>query len=199
MGVLNVSVCSSALHGARVLAALLALSARSLRDLHEERTFTNPICAHGADPWVIRAKGSYYYCRSDGGTIWVNRAARLQDIDTSPSVAVWMPPPGTAWSKELWAPELHLLDGRWYIYVAADDGDNRNHRMYVLRGDAEDPQKPFKLKGRIAARTDRWAIDGTVLETGGRRYFVWSGWEGDQNVAQNLYIAPLSDPWTISG
>jgi GH43 family beta-xylosidase len=94
---------------------------------------------------------------------------------------------------------LHLLDGRWYIYVAADDGDNRNHRMYVLRGDAEDPQKPFKLKGRIAARTDRWAIDGTILETEGRRYFVWSGWEGDQNVSQNLYVAPLSDPWTISG
>jgi GH43 family beta-xylosidase len=33
----------------------------------------------------------------------------------------------------------------------------------------------------------------------GNLYFVWSGWEGFEDVMQNLYIAPMSDPFTISG
>ena len=34
----------------------------------------------------------------------------------------------------------------------------------------------------------------------GALYFIWSGWPGNSdNVAQNLYIAPMSNPWTISG
>ena len=39
--------------------------------------------------------------------------------------------------------------------------------------------------------------DGTVLELNGELYFLWSGWEGDVNVAQNIYIAHMSDPCTI--
>ena len=48
--------------------------------------------------------------------------------------------------------------------MAADNGDNATHRMYVLEGTSQDPQQPFVLKGKIAAPSDRWAIDGTVLE-----------------------------------
>jgi GH43 family beta-xylosidase len=166
----------------------------------EATTFTNPVCAHGADPWVVRHKDAYYYCRSDGGKVWVGKAARLQEIGREPGAVVWTPPPNTPYSREIWAPELHRLDGRWYVYVAADDGNNSNHRMVVLEGDAEDPQKPFTFKGKIAAPTDRWAIDATVLAMdGGKKYLIWSGWEVDQNVAQFLYIAPMSNPWTISG
>jgi GH43 family beta-xylosidase len=96
---------------------------------------------------------------------------------------------------------LHFLRGKWYIYVAADDGDNANHRMYVLENPAADPfDGGFALKGKVAdPAADRWAIDGTVLELAGRLYFVWSGWEGSEDVCQLLYIAPMADPWTLSG
>lgn len=164
------------------------------------RTFTNPVAASGADPWVVRHGDAYYLCQSRRGSVWVNQSRRLQDIGQDHWQRVWTPPPGTAYSKELWAPELHRLQGKWWIYVAADDGANANHRMVVLEGSADDPQAPFTLKGKIAAPTDRWAIDGTVLPMpDGRLYFVWSGWEGFENVAQHLYIAPMSNPWTISG
>ena len=63
-----------------------------------------------------------------------------------------------------------------------------------------DPRDPFVLKSKLAAPEDRWAIDGTVLEMpNGKLYFIWSGWRGTENVAQSLYIAPMSNPWTISG
>lgn len=163
-------------------------------------TFTNPIVSRGADPWVIRWQGSYYLCQSHRNSVWVYQSTRLVDIGKEDRARVWRPPPDTAYSRELWAPELHYLRGKWYIYVAADDGDNANHRMIVLEGTSQDPQGPFLFRGRVSAPTDRWAIDGTVLQMpGDELYFIWSGWEGFENVAQNLYIARMSDPLTISG
>jgi GH43 family beta-xylosidase len=163
-------------------------------------TFTNPVVRTGADPWVIQRPGMYYFCQSSRRGVRVAKARRLQEIGNGPWSTVWTPPQGTAYSRELWAPELHYLRGDWYIYVAADDGDNFNHRMYALKGTSQDPQAPFEFKGKLAAQTDRWAIDGTVLEmSDGRLYFIWSGWEGTENIAQNLYIARMSDPLTING
>lgn len=164
-------------------------------------TFTNPIVARGADPWVVRWQGSYYFCQSRGGRgIWVSKSARLQDIGNGPWARVWSPPPGQSYSREIWAPELHYLQGRWYIYVAADDGRNETHRMFVLEGTSQNPQDPFVFRGQLALDPDRWAIDGTVLEMrDGKLFFIWSGWEGAENVAQNLYIAPMRDPLTVAG
>lgn len=183
-----------------LLAVLLLESVIGGETVPSSVTITNPVAAVGADPWVVAHGGGYYFCQSRKGSVCVARLDRLRDLATAKLLPVWTPPPGTAWSKELWAPELHFLRGRWYIYVAADDGENANHRMYVLEGDARDPLQPFRVKGKIADATDRWAIDGTVLVMpGDNLYFIWSGWEGTENVAQHLYIAPMSDPWTISG
>ncbi|WP_341876224.1 family 43 glycosylhydrolase [Defluviitalea saccharophila] len=169
-------------------------------------TFRNPIVpvsghAGSADPSVVFKDGYYYYCKSDNdSSIVVAKARRLQDIGSAPRVTVFTPPAGTEYSKEIWAPELQYIQGKWYIYFAADNGNNANHRMYVLESNTQDPQGTYTFKGKIAAPTDRWAIDGTVLETDdGDLYFVWSGWEGFENVSQNIYIAPMSNPWTISG
>ena len=72
--------------------------------------------------------------------------------------------------------------------------------MYVLENANPDPfAGSFTFKGQITDSTDKWAIDGTVLDhPSGRLYFLWSGWEGDTNVAQIIYIAEMSNPWTIS-
>jgi GH43 family beta-xylosidase len=162
--------------------------------------FRNPIIGSGADPWVIHHAGFYYYCRANGkDSILISKAKSLLDIGRAPTVTVWKAPAGTGHSRQLWAAELHYLDGLWYIYYAASDGNNATHRMYVLESTGEDPTGPYRFKSRIAAATDRWAIDGTVLEAGdGRRYFIWSGWDGDVNIQQNLYIAPMQNPWTLA-
>ena len=162
-------------------------------------TFKNPIVASGADPWITFWKGSYYYCFAISDCIHVSKANKLQDIGKVSSVKVWAPPERTEYSRELWAPELHRLEDKWYIYFAADDGNNINHRMYVLEGNSQHPQGDYSFRGKISDPTDRWAIDGTVLVLDNSKYFVWSGWEGFENVQQNLYIAPMDCPWRISG
>src|SRR5882724_11746298 len=82
----------------------------------------NPIVASGADPWVIRRGGHYYFCQSHFGGVEVARSDRLADIGKNKWARVWTPPPNTSYSRGIWAPELHYLRGKWYIYVAADDG-----------------------------------------------------------------------------
>lgn len=161
------------------------------------RTFKNPVLGSGADPWVIRDGDDYYYCYSGGNGVCVNKIESLDKITSEGGTKVYTAPEGTMYSAEYWAPELHKINGKWYIYVAADDGDNYNHRMYVLECTGDDPTDRYEMKGKITDSTDKWAIDGTILQYKGECYFIWSGWEGDVNVAQNIYIAHMSDPWTI--
>jgi GH43 family beta-xylosidase len=71
--------------------------------------------------------------------------------------------------------------------------------MYVLEGTTDDPQGEYHFKGKLDIPTDRWAIDGSVLITpDNEKYFIWSGWEEFTNTSQNIYIARMSNPWTIA-
>ena len=72
--------------------------------------------------------------------------------------------------------------------------------MFVLENTNADPfNGSFTFKGQINDATNKWAIDGTAFEhPSGQLYFIWSGWEGDVPSPQLLYIARMSNPWTIS-
>ncbi len=115
-------------------------------------------------------------------------------------MCVWTAPRGGPASRHLWAPELHRVHGEWFVYFAADDGRNRNHRVWVIEARGDDPGGPYIARGKL--ETGGWAIDATLLRGGvGDRELrvVWSGWASDKRGPQNLYIAPMSDPVTISG
>lgn len=166
-------------------------------------TFVNPI-AEGADPWVVKHGQKYIWCRSDG-----NRGVSLGISDSLSSMGtshvVWTAPRSGPYSKEVWAPEIHLLDGRWHIYFAASDGDNANHLAYVLRSRDDDPLSPYTLHGPLptgdgeGSGPNIWAIDMTVLEHGGKRYALWSGWDAPGTDRQFLYIAPMKSPIELAG
>ena len=181
------------------------------RDCPPLATFTNPLLDPGADPYVTYAGDQYIGMVTWGDAVFIWRAPKLQELFTQTATnptQVWGPdfggiPGGVTGGECPWAPEIWFLDGKWYIYTAAENGDdNATHRMFVLEG-GSDPSNPLNgtwtLKAKIFDGTDQWAIDGTILEYNGNRYFVWSGWEGATDGQQNLYIAPMSNPWTISG
>ncbi|PYP79413.1 MAG: glycoside hydrolase [Gemmatimonadetes bacterium] len=172
-------------------------------------TFVNPL-APGADPWVVRRDSVYYYVRSHDRRIWIARSTRLSEVFTAPARAVWSAP-DTGWNRtNVWAPELHFLDGRWYIYYAAgrDGPPFTSQHAGVLQSADEDAFGRWADRGRIytgdSAGTgtgDRWSIDMTVGRIAGRDYAVWSGWArraSTDKTPQQLYIAPLENPWTIS-
>lgn len=161
----------------------------------------------GADPYVVFFEDHFYYCfiRPTPGheAICISKAPTLDTIAEGETVDIWSPPAGHEYSQNLWAPELHHVDGKWYIYFAA--GRPVPHffgqRTYVLEGVGPDPlAATFRLRGPLGGMSDHFAIDVTVLELADRRrYFVWSGREDGQNRTQYLYIAEMADPLTIAG
>lgn len=164
--------------------------------------FTNSQPGSSADPWVIRAGGFYWYCGSDAGAIWIKKSTGLHNIVAQPATYIFWGNNNNYYSNNIWAPELHYRGGRWYVYFAADDGYNINHRMYCLEGgtDINDPLNgTYSYKSKLSPTTDRWAIDGHPFDFQGQSYFVWSGWEGTTNVSQRLYIARMSNPYTLTG
>ncbi|WP_411835315.1 family 43 glycosylhydrolase [Paenibacillus pabuli] len=158
-----------------------------------QNNFYNVVMQDGADPWVYKhTDGYYYFTKTTGGNVTIWKSAQLTTIDAAPTTVV------NTGCCGIWAPELHYINGAWYIYYAKDDGDNVNHRMYVMENTSADPtQGTWQYKGQITDPSNKWAIDGTVLQSNGQLYFIWSGWEGDTNVRQNLYIAHMINPWTI--
>lgn len=165
--------------------------------------FANPVY-EGADPWVVKHGGQYYFCQTEGDkgiSVW--KSDKL--TDKGRKRLIWKAP-ASGWNRDgVWAPELHYLNGKWYIYYAASDGENRNHRAGVLESVTDDPQGEYTDRGILYTGDDvqggtdsRWAIDATPFELNGRLYVVWSGWPGDEDV-QYLYIAPMSSPYMVSG
>lgn len=164
------------------------------------QTFKNPLLPAGADPWSFYKDGYYYYMHTTGKNLSIWKVKTLTELASTTPTVVWNPPVTGPYSKEIWAPELHFLQNKWYIYFAADDGHNRNHRLYVLENDSADPtQGAWLMKGQLKTPQDKWAIDGSVFEHKGQFYLTWSGWEGDENGQQSIYLCKMSNPWTCVG
>src|SRR6476620_7799091 len=89
-----------------------------------QKTFTNPLLPSGADPWCIYHNGFYYYTNTTGNNITIWKTRSIATLVTAEKKTVWIPPDTGVYSKDIWAPEIHLLHGKWYVYFAADDGNN---------------------------------------------------------------------------
>ncbi|MDQ4098299.1 MAG: glycoside hydrolase family 43 protein [Actinomycetota bacterium] len=155
----------------------------------------------GQDPWVVAHDGSFLLVQSARGNrcLVVKRFSSLERMDRNKETVIWSPNGPLRHLRQLWAPELHNIEGRWYVYFSATDGRAGGHRMYALV--ANDPLGPYLSLGPVSDPAhDVWAIDLTVLPHTGRLYALWSGWEGPHDgFPQNLYIPPMANPWTISG
>jgi len=165
-----------------------------------QKTFTNPLLPSGADPWSIYKDGYYYYTHTLSNRLAIWKTKDLSQLKNAKSKTIFVPPDSTMYSKQLWAPEIHYINNAWYIYFAADDGVNENHRLYVLENTSKDPMEgEWKLKGKLIDPSNKWAIDGSVFEHNGQMFMIWSGWEGDKNGQQDIYISKMKNPWTLEG
>ncbi len=164
------------------------------------QSFTNPLLPSGADPFSFYKDGWYYYTNTVGNRLILRKTDNIAHLKDAEQKTIFTPPQGTSYSKEIWAPEILFINKRWYAYFAADSGSNNSHRLYVLENASPDPMEgDWTLKGRVGDASNKWAIDGDVFEYRNKWYMIWSGWEGDTNGQQNIYIARLKNPWTVDG
>jgi GH43 family beta-xylosidase len=182
-----------------------------------DKTFTNPL-GGVPDPWIYKYGGSYYLCKAASG-INISRSSKLSALVGTKEI--WKAPVDNGsikpWNtSHIWAPEMHYIDGRWYIYDPAgrpsseSGGSYRMQRSGVLQCSTSDPETgAWQDMGMLytgdnyadgiaaTAANTPYSIDMTVTKINGQLYAIWSG--GPSNDAyQATYIARMSSPTTIS-
>jgi len=166
-------------------------------------TFHNPLLeTDGADPWMVYHDGNYYLTATQWSSIRMWKSPTIAGLATVEPVTIWSDTTPTRCCN-VWAPEFFRLEGpngpRWYVYYSAGtDGTLDNQRMHVLESSGDDPLGPYTYKARLFdPSNDVWSIDTSILKMpDGKLYALYSAWVGPD---QTLFIAPMSDPWTISG
>lgn len=158
-----------------------------------------------ADPYIFRhGDGAYYFTASvpEYDKIILRRSDTLEGLKNAEEAVLWRKHESGAQSIHVWAPEIHYLDGNWYIYYAAGDKDDVwEIRPYVLRCTGQDPMKdPWEEMGMMQAAEDDkfsfhdFSLDATIFENKGEKYYIWAEKTGVGKKISNLYIARMENP-----
>jgi len=155
-----------------------------------------------ADPFIYRhSDGKYYFT----ATVPAYDKIELRISDTIEGLAnakpqvVWQKHETGPTSQLIWAPEIHFVWGKWYIYFAAAETKKMHpehntfqHRMYALEADC--PQGPWREVGQICTHMETFCLDATVFEHRGVLYYCWAQKDPDINGNSNIYIAKMESP-----
>ncbi|MFC7273816.1 family 43 glycosylhydrolase [Paractinoplanes rhizophilus] len=145
----------------------------------------------------------YYFTGSvpEYDRIALRGAPTLAGLTSAPETVIWRRPASGQMAGHIWAPELHRIDGRWYVYFAAGDSDDVFRiRTYILESPLADPLDPagWTLRGQLLTEWDGFTLDSTTFAHRGRRYLVWAQSEPEIAVNTSLYIARMATPWSLA-
>lgn len=168
----------------------------------------NLIVEQRADPWVYKHTDGYYYFTAsvpEYDRIEVRRSKTIKGIKEAEPFVAWRKHETGPMSSLIWAPEIHFINGSWYIYFAAAKSKEIinglfQHRMFVIENKSANPfEGKWEEKGQIKTDWESFALDATSFEHKGVQYLVWAQKDPEITGNSNLYIAPLENPWTIKG
>lgn len=161
--------------------------------------------AQRADPYVYRhTDGTYYFTASlplyDG--IALRSANVLENLADAEEVVVWEKHATGPMGAHIWAPELHYLNEKWYLYFAAGEAEDKwKIRPYVLECQGQDPvHDEWVEMGRMQCADEdefsfrAFSLDATIFENKGNYYYVWAEKTGVGRQISNLYIAQMETP-----
>jgi len=173
-------------------------------------TFTNPIRQQGPDPFMRYYNGNYYLVTTTwNNTITMRRATTLAGIASAPNTVVFNLSSQPNGCCNMWAPEIHLLNGpsgmRWYLYYTASRNVSNylpTQRTHVLESAGLDPMGPYTFKADLLDPTNNntWELDPGILQLNGQLYLLGTYLAvSPETGGQPLFIRPMSNPWTASG
>jgi len=172
------------------------------------RVIANPLIRQRADPFVCRHTDGYYYFTAsvpEYDRVELRRSPTIAGLATAPAVVIWRKPASGPMSDLIWAPEIHHIDGAWYVYVAAAPSREIRdglfqHRIYILTTASPDPLAgTWQVAGRMDTGLDTFCLDATTFAHRGRRYFVWAQKHPAVPGNSNLYIAQMATATRLGG
>ena len=170
-------------------------------------TYPNPFIPERADPYITKGPDGYYYFTAsypafysvDKGydRIILRRSKTVTGLREATEYTVWTAHNEGVMSKHIWAPEIHFIGGRWYIYFAAGEKENVwNIRPFVLRCKGSDPiEDGWEEMGRMGKLPEdkmsfeNFSLDMTYFRHKGRHYVIWAQIEGDSS----LFMAEINE------
>lgn len=166
--------------------------------------YVNQLIEQRADPHVWRHTDGYYYFTASVPAydrIILRRATTLQGLATAAEATIWTKHATGEMGAHIWAPEIHHVNGRWYIYFAAGRAEDKwAIRMYVLENTSANPMSgTWTEKGRIVTPRDSFSLDATTFTQGSTRYLCWAQSDPELGSGTSLYLAAMANPWTITG
>ncbi|HET8735939.1 MAG TPA: glycoside hydrolase family 43 protein [Pricia sp.] len=164
----------------------------------DKDTFTNPILEDGADPYaVLHDDGYYYFMATRGNRLDLWRTDDLTQLESVTPKTIWSPQETGPNSCCIWAPEIHYIDGKWYVYyTGSDKSDEGDHSrfVFVLENSSANPMEGEWIdRGQI--NTKYSGIDGSIFPYRGKMYFLYSPYVGDHS---DVAIATMENPWTLN-
>ncbi|QUF07667.1 family 43 glycosylhydrolase [Actinosynnema pretiosum subsp. pretiosum] len=156
----------------------------------------NPVKRGGPDPWLQHHNGYYHLATTTwNSTVTMRRSRTLAGLSRAADQVVFSLSGRPNGCCTMWAPEFHLLNGRWYLYYVAGQNVpdfNPTQRLHVLESAGGDPMGPYSFKADLG---NTWELDPSILQVGGKLYLLGSAMDG----TQSLTITPMSNPYTLSG
>ncbi|NGO72749.1 family 43 glycosylhydrolase [Streptomyces boncukensis] len=195
------------LKGAAGVAAGAGLGALGTGPAHartDDPAYTNPLIRQRADPHITRHTDGFYYFTAtvpEYDRLVLRRARTVGGLARAPEAVVWTRHESGEMAAHIWAPELHRVDGAWYIHFAAGRSDDVwAIRPYVLENTSADPfQGTWTERGQIATRWQSFSLDATTFTHRGTRYLAWAQHDPSQNNNTDLYLSAMSGPTTLTG
>lgn len=185
-----------------VLMAIILMLSQSA--FCQETTFDNPIAEQRADPWVYKTNDGTYFLIATVPAydkIVMRQAKSINGLQTAEEKAVWHKHDTGNMAAHIWAPELHKINGVWYIYFAAGTSENPlNIRMWVLSNNSENPMKgKWKEEGQIMTKMDSFSLDATVFEHNGKHYMIWAQDVFEEGHGTGLVMSEMKSPTELTG
>ncbi len=170
-----------------------------------EKEYNKPFIKQRADPYVLRhTDGKYYFTASVPAydRIILRCSDSLSGLASAGEKTIWTKHEEGPMSCHIWAPELHYMFGKWYIYFAAGERDDMwKIRPFVLECEGDDPMTgTWREMGKLQRSDDdiysfdAFSLDSTVFENNGEWYIIWAEKVSVGIQISNLYIARLESP-----
>lgn len=184
-------------------AVIQQLIASEAEQREDPLSWSNPILPQRADPHVVLHGDGYYYFTAtvpEYDRIEICRARTLGGLPAAEAKVVWSKHASGPMSHHIWAPEIHHLDGKWYIYFAAGRAEAIwDIRMYVLENPSPNPlEGKWTEKGQIKMNWESFTLDATTFDHRGNRYLAWAQ-SAPGEKGTGIYLAKMDSPWSITG
>ncbi len=170
--------------------------------------YNEPWILQRADPYVYKHTDAWYYFTASVPAydcIVLRRSKTLGGLADAEEKVIWKKHESGPMSEHIWAPEIHYLFGKWYVYFAGGERDDIwNIRPYVLECQGQDPYADEWIeKGKMTRAAEdefsfeAFSLDATIFENKGEYYYVWAEKVGVGKQISNLYIAKMENGYTL--